>query len=99
MHRVCVELLEKMFNVTLKVASHISLRTNPLGAKRTSQKPCRFSSDLLSKFPFITLLDLNAVARGKRLALNYYQRFMHANPALDCTIGSLNDNRGLKHET
>ena len=85
------------------MASHISLRTNPLGAKRTSNvfsvKPCRFSSDLLSKFPFITLLDLNAVARGKRLALNYYQRFMHANPALDCTIGSLNDNRGLKHET
>ena len=93
-----------MFSVILKVASHISLRTNPLSAKRTSNvffsvKPCRFSSDLLSQFPFITLIDLNAVARGKRLALNYYQRFMHANPALDCTIGSLNDDRGLKDET
>ena len=54
-------------------------------------KPCKFSSDLLSRIPFITLINLNAVARGKRLALNYYQRFMHANPALDCTIGSLND--------
>ena len=56
---------KKMFSVILKVASHISLRPNPLGTKRTSQKPCRFSSDLLSKFPFITLLDLNAVAEGK----------------------------------
>ena len=62
-------------------------------------KSCRFSSDLLSKFPFITLLDLNAVARGNRLALNYYQRFMRANPALDCTIGSLKDDGGLKRET
>ena len=36
---------------------------------------------------------MHAIARGKRLALNYYQRFMHANPALDCTIESLNDDR------